>query len=131
MSSKVVVILRTAQLRTLEALTRLLALSSAVAWRILWMTYQARQTPDAPCTLALTNPEWQALTAYMTHSPSPPPQPPSLRQAMRWIGQLGGFIGRKRDGEPGVKVLWRGWQTFQPIVSAWLIFHPLPDVGNA
>jgi hypothetical protein len=118
------------QLRTFEALTRFLALCSEVAWRILWMTYQARQTPDAPCTSVLTDPEWQALSAYMTDSPQPPPKPPSLRQAIRWIGQLGGFIGRNRDGEPGVKVLWRGWQTFQPIVSAWLIFHPMPDVGN-
>lgn len=119
------------QLRTLAALTRLLALCSAVAWRILWMTYQARQTPDAACNVVLTDPEWQALAAYMTHSPVPPPKPPSLRQAIRWIGQLGGFIGRKGDGEPGVKVLWRGWQTFQSIFSAWLIFHPLPHVGNA
>lgn len=118
------------QLRTFEALTRFLALCSTVAWRILWMTYQARQTPDAPCTPVLTDPEWQALSAYMTHSPSPLPEPPTLRQAIRWIAQLGGFIARKHDGEPGVKVLWRGWLTFQAIFSASLIFHPLPDVGN-
>ncbi|MBI1282337.1 MAG: IS4 family transposase [Anaerolineaceae bacterium] len=118
------------QLRTFEALTRFLALCSTVAWRILWMTYQARQTPDTPCTVVLTDPEWQALSAYMTNSPNPFAEPPSLRQAIRWIGQLGGFIGRKHDGEPGVKVLWRGWLSFQSIFSAWLIFHPLPDVGN-
>ena len=118
------------QLRTFAALTRFLALCSAAAWRILWITYQARQTPDAPCTIVLTAPEWQALSAYMTHSPQPLSKPPNLRQAVRWIGHLGGFIGRKRDGEPGVKVLWRGWQTFQSIVSAWLLFHPASDVGN-
>ena len=118
------------QLRTFEALTRFLALCSAVAWRILWITYHARQTPDAPCTSVLTDPEWQALSAYMTGSPHPLSKPPNLRQATRWIGQLGGFIGRKQDGQPGVKVLWRGWQTFQSIFSAWLIFHPSPDVGN-
>ena len=27
---------------------------------------------------------------------------------VRWIAQLGGFIGRKGDGEPGVKTIWRG-----------------------
>jgi hypothetical protein len=25
------------------------------------------------------------------------------------LGRLGGHLGRKGDGEPGVTVLWRGW----------------------
>jgi hypothetical protein len=25
---------------------------------------------------------------------------PTVRQAVRWIAQLGGFLGRKSDGEP-------------------------------
>ncbi|MEO0538459.1 MAG: IS4 family transposase, partial [Cyanobacteria bacterium P01_A01_bin.123] len=35
-------------------------------------------------------------------------KPPTLRQAMLWIAQLGGFLARKGDGEPGLKTLWRG-----------------------
>ncbi len=31
--------------------------------------------------------------------------------AVRWIARLGGFLGRRRDGEPGVQVLWRGFQS--------------------
>lgn len=120
------------QLQSFEALTRFLGVCSGVAWQLLWMTYQARITPQASCETILTLSEWQALTAYMHHSPDPPQQAPSLRQAMRWIGQLGGFIGRKRDGEPGVKVLWRGWEVFQTIHSAWLVFHPPSQLmGNA
>jgi Transposase Tn5 dimerisation domain len=30
---------------------------------------------------------------------------PFLRQAVRWIARLGGFLVRKGDGEPGVKTL--------------------------
>jgi hypothetical protein len=122
------------QLQSFEALSRFLGVCSGVAWRLLWMTYQARKTPDASCETVLTLSEWHALAAYMQHSPQPPQQVPSLRQAMRWIGQLGGFIGRKSDGEPGVKVLWRGWEVFQTIHAAWLVFHPPDpplDVGNA
>jgi hypothetical protein len=60
------------------------------------------------------------------------PQPPSLHQATRWIAQLGGFLARKGDGEPGVKVLWRGWTRLQDIAATWSLLHPpLPDVGNA
>jgi hypothetical protein len=29
---------------------------------------------------------------------------------IRWIATLGGFLGRKSDGEPGVKTLWLGLQ---------------------
>jgi len=126
----------TSQLQTYEALRRFLGLCSSIAWRLLWMTYQARQTPEASCASILSTSEWQALCAYMGKSPDLPKQAPSLRQAMRWIAQLGGFIGRKRDGDPGVKVLWRGWEVLQTIHAAWLIFHPpqnphpTQDVGN-
>lgn len=118
------------QLRTVEALHRLLGLCSRVAWRLLALTYQARQTPQAPCTVALSEAEWQALSAFVNRSHTPAPAPPSLREAVRAIANLGGFIGRKSDGEPGVKTLWRGWQRLQDIVATWLLFHPDQDVGN-
>jgi len=28
---------------------------------------------------------------------------------MRWIAQISSFIGRKGDGQPGVKTLWCVW----------------------
>ena len=119
------------QLRSVEALHRLLGVCSQVAWRLLWLTYQARQTPAADCTVALSTVEWQALMAFATKSSTPPEQAPSLREAVRAIAKLGGFIGRKSDGEPGVKVLWRGWQRLQDIVETWTLIHPSQDVGNA
>lgn len=123
--------LEDSQLRTLPAIQNLLGLCSSVAWRLLQMTYQARMTPDASCELILTTDEWQALSAYIHKSPKPLAQPPALNQAIRWIAQLGGFPGRKGDGEPGVKVLWRGWARLQDIVDTWHLFHPHQDVGNA
>jgi hypothetical protein len=109
---------------------RRLAVCSEVAWRLLGLTYQARQTPDAPCTVALTKAEWQALTAFVQRTPTPAEQPPTLAEAVRAIAKLGGFLGRKRDGQPGVKVLWRGWLRLQDIVATWVIFHPPENVGN-
>ncbi|NER26043.1 MAG: hypothetical protein F6J96_36220 [Symploca sp. SIO1C2] len=38
---------------------------------------------------------------------------------MRWIAQLGGFLGRKSDGEPGVKTLWRGIQRLNDLAAMW------------
>lgn len=112
-------------------LERLLAVYTLVAWRLLWLTYQARITPDAPCTVALQASEWQALYLFTHKQRRLPKQPPSLHQAVRWIAQLGGFLGRKGDGEPGVKVLWRGWTRLQDIAATFTLLQPSQDVGNA
>jgi hypothetical protein len=120
------------QLETAQRLERCLGVYAVVAWRLLWLTYQARRAPDLPCTLALETHEWQALYCYIHKTPAPPAKPPSLHQAMRWIAQLGGFLGRTHDGEPGVRVLWRGWQRLDDIAETWHLLHPPAekDVGN-
>lgn len=125
--------LEASQLRQEQRLERLLAVFSLVAWQLLHLTYQARQTPNAPCTVVLPSDHWQALYAFIHRSQRLPTTPPTLRQAVHWIGQLGGFLGRKGDGEPGVKVLWRGWSRLQDIVQTWSLSHPPSpkDVGNA
>jgi len=123
--------LEDSQLRTEPRLERLLAVYSGVAWHLLWLTYLARLTPDAPCTTVLSTLQWQALCAFIQRSLSLPSAPPTLRQVIRWIAQLGGFLGRKGDGDPGVKVLWRGWFRLHDIVQTWSLTHPSPDVGNA
>ena len=118
--------LEESQLRTEQRLERLLAVYTLVAWRLLWMTYQARVKPDAPCTVAFTQAEWQALYAHRYKTTVLPESPPDLRTAVRWVAQLGGFLGRKGDGEPGVKVLWRGYARLKDLTDAWLIFRSPP-----
>jgi hypothetical protein len=51
---------------------------------------------------------------------------PTVRQAVRWIAQLGGFLGRKGDGEPGVTVLWRGWQRLHDLATMWEVRYGDP-----
>jgi len=34
-----------------------------------------------------------------------PKSPPNVRGAIRMLGRLGGFLGRKNDGEPGIVVI--------------------------
>jgi len=114
--------LEESQLRQEVRLERLLAVYTLVAWRLLWLTYQARVTPDAPCTVALQQAEWQAIYLFTQRQRRLPTKPLSLRQAVRWIGQLGGFLGRTGDGEPGIKVLWRGWTRLQDIVTTFTTF---------
>ncbi len=46
-----------------------------------------------------------------------PKRPPSLRQAVRWIAQLGGVLGRKGDKDPGVKTIWRGLRPLNDLAT--------------
>lgn len=118
------------QLETAERLQRALALYCLVAWRLLWLTYQARRSPEVSCAVALEGHEWQALYCTRHRTTTPPPEPPTLRQAVHWIAQLGGFLGRRHDGEPGVIALWRGLRRLHDIADTWLLLHPPYDVGN-
>ncbi len=41
------------------------------------------------------------------------------------IATLGGFLGRKSDGEPGVKVMWIGMQRMKDFTMAWETFRSM------
>lgn len=109
------------RLQTLDRLQNYIALMSIVAWRLHWLTYLNRAEPDLPCTVALTTIEWQALYIRIHNTTALPSTPPTVRQAVRWIAQLGGFLGRKSDGEPGILVVWRGWQRLQDLAATWYL----------
>lgn len=88
-------------------LQRYLALFSIIAVRLMRITYLARAQPDTPATTVFSAEEIEAL--QIRCDPTPMPQAaPTLREAVRMLGRLGGHLGRKCDGEPGVTVLWRG-----------------------
>jgi len=114
------------QLETADRLKRCLALYSVIAWRILYATMLARVVPDVPCTVLLDADEWQGLYCRIHRVALAPAKPPTLRQAVRWIAQLGGFLGRKRDGEPGVSVLWKGFQHLVDVTAMYRIMRPAP-----
>ena len=113
------------QLQTAQRLEMALATYSIVAWRLLWLTYLARCSPDDSCEQVLAPHEWQILYATIHHQLYPHPTPPTLAEAVNWIAQLGGFLGRKGDGYPGVKVIWRGMSRLHEIVQAWLVCQSL------
>jgi hypothetical protein len=114
------------QLETAARLTRCLTLYSVIAWRILYATMLARAAPNLPCTLLLDDEEWQGLYCRIHRVAVAPAKPPTLRQAVRWIAQLGGFLGRTRDGEPGVTVLWKGFQHLVDVAAMYRIMRPAP-----
>lgn len=115
------------QLETAERLQRALATYCIVAWRLLWLTYEARRQPEVSCEVAFTTVEWQALYCFTHKTQLLPDNPPTLQEAVRWVAKLGGFLGRRHDGEPGVKTIWRGLRRLEDIVVTWeLLRSPSP-----
>jgi hypothetical protein len=116
------------QLQTVDRLERAVATACLVAARLLWLTYLQREQPEAPCTVAFATAEWQALCCASTQTPQPPSEPPTLREAGRLVAQLGGFLGRKGDGEPGPLTLWRGLTRLRDLTAMWRLLHDHPAV---
>jgi hypothetical protein len=118
------------QFESMENVHRALACLSIVAWRLLWLTMLARESPDLPATRVLAEPECEALVAVARTrlKQRVPDGPPTLGQAVRWIGMLGGHLGRKGDGPPGVKTLWRGLSRLSDMTVGWLASRAPPEV---
>ena len=85
-----------------------------VAWQILFLTYEARNNPHASCENYFTKDEWISCYIYLRKKKIPN-KAPTLKEFISIIAQLGGFLGRKGDGDPGVKVIWRGLKTLNII----------------
>jgi hypothetical protein len=114
------------QLASAENLQRALTVYSVIAWRLLSVTLLARAAPDMSCTALLAAAEWQALYCALHQTTQPPSTPPSLGQAVRWLAQLGGDMGRTSDGPPGTAVLWRGLQRLVDLTLMYQVFTLRP-----
>jgi hypothetical protein len=88
-----------------------------VAWRIHNITMAGRAYPEVSCEVVLAPREWHTLYT-MQHHCRPPPTPPPLREMVRSLAQLGGFLARKGDGEPGLKTIWQGYQRLHDFIYA-------------
>jgi hypothetical protein len=107
------------RLQSADRLVRYLTIMSIIAWRIYWLTLIARTNSDLPCTAFVCDKEWKVLYSKVKKTKSFPKKPPSIGEVVKWIASLGGFLGRKGDGEPGVMTLWRGWKRLCDLSEGW------------
>ncbi len=107
-----------------ESLEPCLAIDMVVAWRIYHLTKLGREVPDHPCTIFFQEAEWKALYILVNKTTDLPAKEPTMREAVRMLARLGGFLGRKSDGEPGTTVLWRGIQQLEPAVAMYVFLLP-------
>lgn len=105
------------RLETDNRLSNAIALYLIVAWRVHNITMQSREWPDISCEVIFNEQEWRTIY-LMQQKKKPPKKPPTLRIMTRMLAQLGGFLARKGDGEPGVKNVWRGYRVLMNYIDA-------------
>lgn len=113
------------RLQSADRLIPYITLCSIIAWRLFWITIINRVNPDAPGSIILEEYELEALYVKIHRKKLPDDRIPTVREVVRWIAQLGGFLGRKNDKEPGITAIWRGWRELETISQMWLIMKSL------
>jgi len=95
------------QLERADRLEPLIAVLAVVAVRLLSTKMLARSRPES--FEAASSFGFEMLT-LLKEKLGQPKGGWTNRNLVRSVARLGGFIGRKHDGEPGWQTIWRGWQ---------------------
>jgi hypothetical protein len=111
------------QLQSDARLRPAIALYAIIAWRVMYVVRLGRECPQLPCTAIFADEEWKALWTISKKGPLPA-QTPSLGQVVNLVAALGGWLGRKGDGPPGLKTFWIGLQRTRDFAHAWSAFGP-------
>jgi hypothetical protein len=110
--------------RYFERYTRLencLAVYTIIAWRILYLCRLSEDCPDLCCEVVFSPSEWKPLVMIVTKSI--PAEPPRLRNVVKMIASLGGYVIRSTT-KPGTQTLWLGLQRLNDFATAWEKFGP-------
>jgi len=104
------------QLETAQRIQALLGILAVMAVRLLNRKLLATTRPNEVVDAAEVGEE---VLAILEGTFGRPQDGWTNRNVFRCIARLGGFIGRKSDGEPGWITIWRGWQCLMPMVDGY------------
>ena len=94
------------QLQEAGRLKSCIGMLAVVAVELLQLKLLARGQPDRRALRSAPQQHVEVLAAYRQRSP----KGWTVYEFWREVAMLGGFLGRRSDGEPGWQTLWRGWQ---------------------
>jgi len=114
----------------IERMLPCLAVYLIVAWRVLYVCRLGRSCPDISCEAVFEPSEWQSVYRVVRKQ-APPKVAPRLQEMVRMVAQLGGYVNRKREDEPGPQTVWLGLQRLHDIALCWEIFGPGAITFNA
>jgi hypothetical protein len=100
-------------MQKVDALERLLGILGPVAAYVLAVRHAARQTPQARAV----SQQPEEVVRVVAHLARVPPAALTCQQFWHTVARRGGWLGRTRDGPPGWKTLWAGWQVIHTLVE--------------
>jgi Transposase DNA-binding/Transposase DDE domain len=111
------------QLKTSAGLEALTGLLSVVAVRLLQLKEVGRRQPQRSATELIPAPYVELVRRARGRRARPGEW--TVRDFFRGVAGLGGFLGRKSDGEPGWITIWRGWEVLHwMLLGAQLTSQP-------
>jgi hypothetical protein len=100
--------LEATQLDHADDIQTLLGFAAPLAVHLLQLRQEARLAPETPAVQVVDPLQVKLLVRVLALKIEV--QALSLDQFWRYVAQLGGHLGRKGDGPPGWRTLWRGWR---------------------
>ena len=110
------------QLEEADRMERAIALYCIIAYKLMLITYLARTNPKAPAINAFRKDEIDALYCFSHKTKKLPIEQITIFEAVQLVAKLGGFLGRKGDGFPGVKVVWLGLKSLADITASFCLW---------
>ncbi len=107
---------------TAERMAACLAVLAVVAVRVYQLRCALECQPDEPAEQAGTATEIQVIRRFLHQAKGRF----TVRAFVRGVAKLGGFLGRRCDGEPGIRALWRGYQRLQDMVQGFQLHDSAP-----
>jgi hypothetical protein len=105
-------------------LQRLLGFAAPIAVRLLQLRQATRNIPDLPAT-ALVEP---LMVQVLARRQKTDPDTMSPAEFWRRLARLGDHQGRRRDGPPGWRTVWRGWRLLSDLTEGARLFV-VPDTS--
>lgn len=111
---------------TADRMMACLAIVAVVAVRVFGLRTALDHQPDAKAETVATVEEVTVLSEALGAPVK------AVTDVVRGVAKLGGFLGRKHDGDPGVETLWRGDHRLQDFILGYRCRAKLgrKDVGN-
>ncbi len=101
------------QIQDYEGLRTILGFLSPMAVRLMQLRAASRQDPQQPASQVLPL-DVVEVVAHLDHRTA---STMTVQHCWHAIARYGGYLGRKSDGPPGWKTLWRGWLYIQTLVE--------------
>lgn len=110
------------QLQTTERMKALITIFMVLSWRVMFTMMMGRVCGKMPCDVIFDEAEWKSVYKILNRKQALPEKPPNLEEFVVMIAILGGYVDRKTDGPPGIKVIWKGLARVVDFALAWEAF---------